>query len=476
MTDFSRHDLDALKAQVDLPAVMRSHGIDLKVVGRNLTALCPWHEDKDASLVVNPEKGLYNCFGCQAKGDVLSFLQDRENLSFQQAVARLRELAGDGVAAPAFAQSLGDPDRFPGGLTRDGLLGKVLAHYQGALAHSTEARAYLESRKLWDVEMIQAFRLGYCHGSLLATLPRTGPIREALTAMGVLTAKGKEHFHGCVVAPLEHPSAGLVGLYGRRVLSTAKVRHLFLPGPKRGVFGLQGLSGSESMTLAEGVFDALSLWRAGVRPVTAIYGTAGLNEDLELFLRASSTRELRLCFDADRAGEEAIERIVGQVGDRFRLSRVLLPAGSDPNDLLSRESFEVLREFAQCLQPVPGGLSSGDGLDDDGDEIPITETSDDGFTLTFSRGSLRGHVGAAIQRPPESVHTGRALQGSRGHESGSKKEVPGPLRPGQRARSNIDAARDVSAASPRPRGGRAPSSPDFRHRRGLGLFCLNQPR
>ncbi len=382
MSEHSRNDLDALKAGVDLAAVMRSHGMELVPRGRNLTALCPWHEDKEASLVVNPEKGLYNCFGCSAKGDVLSFLQERENLTFPQAVAKLRELAGESPALTAFAPAKGDPDRFPGGLTRDGLLGKVVAHYQAALAKSAEAREYLDGRKLWDLEVVEAFRLGYCDGTLLATLPSHGPLREALTALGVLNAKGKEHFLGCVVVPLEHPSAGIVGLYGRRVSSAAKVRHMFLPGPKRGILGLAGLAEATSMTLAEGVLDALSLWKAGVRPVTATYGTAGLSEDLEHFLRGSSVRELRLCFDADRAGEEAVGKIVEQVGARFQLFRVLLPAGSDPNDLLSRESPEILRDFAQCLQPVES--LAGAELIESGEELPLTETTDTGFSLEFS--------------------------------------------------------------------------------------------
>ena len=380
--DVSRNDLDALKARVDLAAVMRSHGMELVPRGRNLTALCPWHEDKEASLVVNPEKGLYNCFGCSAKGDVLSFLQERESLTFPQAVSKLRELAGESPTVTPFAPSKGDPDRFPGGLTRDGLLGKVVAHYQAALAKSPEAREYLEGRKLWDLEVVEAFRLGYCDGTLLETLPSHGPIREALTALGVLNAKGKEHFLGCVVVPLEHPSAGIVGLYGRRISSVAKVRHLFLTGPKRGILGLSGMGEATAVTLAEGVLDALSLWKAGVRPVTATYGTAGLSEDLERFLRGSSVRELRLCFDADRAGEEAVGKIVEQVGDRFQLFRVLLPAGSDPNDLLSRESPEILRDFAQCLQSVES--LAGAASVESGEELPLTETTDTGFSLEFT--------------------------------------------------------------------------------------------
>ncbi len=71
MNDFSRHDLDTLKAQVDLAALMRQAGIDLQPAGKNLKACCPWHDDKKPSLVFNPAKQLYNCFSCKAKGDVL---------------------------------------------------------------------------------------------------------------------------------------------------------------------------------------------------------------------------------------------------------------------------------------------------------------------------------------------------------------------------------------------------------------------
>ena len=91
MNDFSRQDIEALKAQVDLCEIMRSHGIELTKVGRNYTAVCPWHDDKEASLVVNPEKQLYNCFGCDAKGDVLNFLQETRNLSFREAVQVLAD-------------------------------------------------------------------------------------------------------------------------------------------------------------------------------------------------------------------------------------------------------------------------------------------------------------------------------------------------------------------------------------------------
>ena len=119
MNDFSLHDLDTLKAQVDLAELMRGAGIELKPEGQNLKARCPWHDDKTPSLVFNPKKQLYNCFGCGAKGDVLDFLQRSENLSFGAAVTRLRELAGEAPRPERAAEEVRDPwpSRIPRPLT-----------------------------------------------------------------------------------------------------------------------------------------------------------------------------------------------------------------------------------------------------------------------------------------------------------------------------------------------------------------------
>ena len=380
MNDFSRQDLETLKANTNLAELMRSYGIELKQVGRNLTAICPWHDDKEASLVVNPAKQLYNCFGCDAKGDVLNFLQAQEQLSFPQAVMRLRELAGDiGETVPESPKP-GDPDRFEDGHTRNSLLEKVCEHYQLGLEGCGEARDYLQQRKLWDSELYEGFRFGYCDGTLLKAVPKVGSLRDALREMGILNSKGKEHFLGCVVVPLFHPADGLVGFYGRRLNPKSKVRHLFLPGPKRGVFGHEALGAAKSVYVAEGVLDALSLWLAGLRPVTCAFGTGGLPDELEKHLRASSVTELRLCFDSDRAGSKAVEQICEQVGDRFKLSQVLLPDGSDPNDVLVREGRDVLRTFSQCLKPLAG---SDDLVDASSKDLPLTETTDTGFRLSF---------------------------------------------------------------------------------------------
>lgn len=426
MNDFSRQDIESLKAAVDLAELMRSHGIELKPVGRNLTAICPWHDDKDASLVVNPAKQLYNCFGCEAKGDALTFLQEMENLSFGDAVKRLQDITGSRPVESSGSTPPGDPDRFAGGLTRPQLLTRVVEHYKKGLAHSGKAQEYLKSRRLGDMEVWKAFEVGYCEGSLLPTLPKGGEVREALVQLGILNSKGKEHFLGCVVVPLSHPDLGFVGMYGRRLNPRAKVRHLFLPGPKRGVLNWQVLQAASSVYLTEGVLDALSLWAIGVRNVSAVMGSSSLPDDLSRCLRASSVRELRLCLDADRAGHEGVEAITAEVSDRFKVSQVLLPAG-DPNDLLVREGPETLRSFLDCLKPL---TEEDEGADSER-EIPLVETHDTGFSLAFE-----DVVYEVTPRPP---YTGRLSVAIKGTKPNSKR------RGGFRDRLDLTSARARAA-------------------------------
>ncbi len=391
MNDFDRQTLDLLKQKVDLAELMRASGLELKSVGKNLAACCPWHDDQEASLIVNPAKQLFNCFGCEAKGDVLNFLQLREGLSFPQALQRLQELTGQ------------DPDRFEGGLTRPQLLERVMAFYSKTLAQDEPARDYLKERCLDQAELYQGFRLGYCNGTLLKTLPKTGEVRRALKQMGLLTDKGREHFLGCVVVPLEHPEEGLVGLYGRRLSPKAKVRHLFLPGPKRGILNWPTLRAAETVYLVESVFDALSLWVAGVRNVTSLNGLV-LSSDLERFLRASAVRELRFCLDADEAGERALGELAERLGDRFRLSRVLLPDESDPNEVLQSAGAEALKSFLTCVQPLEVEPESED---------PVFEELESGFRLTFEQAEYE-----ITPRPP---YTGRLQVALRARTRGEPK-------------------------------------------------------
>ena len=151
-------DLDTLKKRVDLAQVMRDHGLSLRKVGKNLVVRCPWHDDHEASLVVNPDKQLFNCFGCEAGGDVLNFLQLHLGVEFPQAVERLRELAGTEPAEDRH------PEKPETTHKRNEILGRVAEIYARRLLESQPAQGYLAARGLSDVGLWETFGLGFCDG------------------------------------------------------------------------------------------------------------------------------------------------------------------------------------------------------------------------------------------------------------------------------------------------------------------------
>ena len=123
MTPSDRQEVDDLKAHVDLAELIRSSGLDLKRKGKNWFCKCPFHDDQTASLSV--QGSLWNCFACEAGGDALSWLQLKEKLTFPEALARLRDLAGETLITSA--EPVGD--LLAGGLKRSALLEKVMDHY-----------------------------------------------------------------------------------------------------------------------------------------------------------------------------------------------------------------------------------------------------------------------------------------------------------------------------------------------------------
>lgn len=395
-----RSELDDLKARLDLAALARHYGIALRQVGKNLVARCPFgtHEDSEASFVVNPERQLFNCFGCRTGGDVLRLVQLMEKLEdFAAAKARALQLTGQLPAAPAPAPA--PADTLPGGHTRAGLLGQVAEFYARRLLENPPALEYLASRGLGSKEVREAFRPGYADGTLLATLGEE--LRETLSAIGVLTAKGQEHFAGCLVVPLEHPDEGVVGLYGRKISPYAKLKHLYLPGKKRGVLNWQALRRSRELVLAESVLDAMALWAAGIKDVISLYGVQGLPVDLDQALTRYEIREVALCLDDDPPGRQAAERLAAELGERgIRCPRVELGEGRDPNRVLLEEGAAALAARVRSALRPPARPEPEPEPVPPVARAPVTaafqvEPSGDGFLLRFGGVEYR-----ITMRPP----------------------------------------------------------------------------
>ncbi|MGH8020596.1 MAG: toprim domain-containing protein, partial [Opitutaceae bacterium] len=156
--------------------------------------------------------------------------------------------------------------------------------------------------------------------------------RARLTRLGILRDTGHEHLRGRVVFPVVAESGEIGTVYGRAIDDGGKHdRHLFLPGPQRGVWNPAALRSPE-IILCEGMIDALTFWSAGFRHVTTGYSAKALPEELLAALVAAKVRRVLIAFDRDEAGEKGAAEVAAQLAAYgVECVRVLFPPGHDAN-------------------------------------------------------------------------------------------------------------------------------------------------
>lgn len=345
-------DIERVKRQTDLVALIRSRGIELCKHGtKDLIGRCPFHADGETpNLIVSPDKGLWHCMACGKAGNAIQFVAQHDGLSFRHAFELLAEGQGAAFAAQPPARHCTVP-RLPCPLDPKAddatLFGQVVAYYHERLKSTPAAREYLATRGLDDPETMARFQIGFADRSLGLRLPYRNrdegeTLRQRLQQLGLWRESGHEHFNGCVVVPFHDSSGKPVSLYGRRVTPGA-VRHLYPPGPHRGLFNREAFENDE-VILCEAVLDALTFWRHGFRNVSALFGTEGLTD--ELWEALARVKRVRLAYDADEAGDRAAERDAKRLrGVGIEVYRIKFPWGMDAN------------EYARKVTPAPQSLA-----------------------------------------------------------------------------------------------------------------------
>ncbi|MGH8018488.1 MAG: CHC2 zinc finger domain-containing protein, partial [Opitutaceae bacterium] len=335
-------EIERIKRESDLAAVVRARGIELKPQGGDLIGLCPFHEDKNPSLHVTPAKRLWRCVSCHATGNVIQFVQRFDGVSFRHACellksGKLSALSGPGTGAPLKKSTV---PKLENPLAADAddqaALRQVLDYYHARLKENPAALAYLQKRGL-TAEAIATFKIGFVDRTLGLRVPQKNRaegavLRERLTRLGVLRQTGHEHLRGCVVFPVVAENGEIGTVYGRAIDAPTKdARHLFLTGPQRGVFNPAALRAPE-IILCEGVIDALTFWGAGFRNVTTCYSAKALSEELLAALLAAKVRRVLIAFDRDKAGDDGAAEVAAQLAAYgVECARVLFPPGQDAN-------------------------------------------------------------------------------------------------------------------------------------------------
>ena len=332
-------DIERVKRSTDLRALVQSRGVELKKHGsKDWIGRCPFHADRDKpNFIVTPDKGLFHCMACGKAGNAIQFVQQHDGVSFRHAF----ELLNQGGTAAFAAQPLQKQTTVPrlpcpldAAADDAALFRQVAGYYHERLKQSASALAYLESRGLRSDELIEHFQIGFADRTLGLRLPEKNrkegdALRTRLAQLGLWRDSGHEHFNGCVVVPLLDEAGQVVSFYGRRA-QKGDLKHLYPPGPHRGLLNREALQADE-IILCEAVFDALTFYASGFRNVTCLFGTEGFTD--ELWESVKKVQRVRIAYDADDAGERAAQRDA----ERFKahgieVFRVKFPHGMDANE------------------------------------------------------------------------------------------------------------------------------------------------
>ena len=361
---FTRDSIDRLRDSIDMVDLV-SAKTDLRRVGTRFTGLCPFHDERTPSFSVNAEAKLFYCFGCQAKGDAIGFVEQAEGLDFPEAVEMLAERY-----SVKLERENDDPqaeERRRRRVRLHSLLTRAARYYATYLWDSREAgaaRKYLAGRGLGD-QVLQEFQVGYSPKAwdrMLIGAGQGGFRPEELVAAG-LAQRGREgglydRFRGRIMFPLADFRGQVLG-FGARAMSEGQQPKYLNTSENdvyhkgRQLFGIH-LARAEAarsgrIVVVEGYTDVLALHQAGIRESVAIMGTALTQEQLSLLGRAAN--RVILALDADRSGQEAMLR-AARGKDDTQLHVVELSEGRDPADLIAEGGPQAFLERLDEAVPM----------------------------------------------------------------------------------------------------------------------------
>jgi DNA primase len=321
----NRQVLDELKQQIPLLEYLQTH--DWQPV-RALSAgrwmgLCPLHTDHKPSFLVDPNKGLFYCYGCGRGGDVIRFAELYHQVNFPQALTLLRQWCG---LAP--------------------LLNTVIDFYRLQLQRYNEAVIYLDQRGIRSSEVIEHMRIGYAPGRCLRSwLTQLGYPLSILQQAGLLTAAGYDTYIRCIIFPLES------NLYGRSIRGSA-LPHRFMAGSKGGLYLWEQVRRCPEVIVVEGLFDYAVLWQAGFRNLTCSLGSHLNAHQFQQLCDSPRTVYLAFDTDANGSGQRASQSLSRRLWSQgITVRRVALPEGQDPNSFFVQggdtRQFQSLLEAAR---------------------------------------------------------------------------------------------------------------------------------
>ncbi len=352
--------IEEIRMKNDIVDVVSGY-VKLQKKGSSYFGLCPFHNEKSPSFSVSPGKQIYYCFGCGAGGNVISFVMQYENYTFQEAVKFLAKKAGIQLPEAEYSEETRKKENKRARLLQ---VNKEAATYFFHQLRSENGRAgwqYLKKRELSD-ETIRKFGLGFANmtsNDLVKFLKSKGYEDEVIRDAGLATFDEKFGFHdkfwNRVMFPIQDINHRVIG-FGGRVMGDGKPKYLNSPetpvfDKSRNLYGLNiaRTARKNQIILCEGYMDVITMHQAGFSQAVASLGTAFTEGQASLLKRY--TDEVILSYDSDGAGVTAALRAISILKEAGMTGRVLnLEPYKDPDEFIKncgQEAFQKRLDEAE---------------------------------------------------------------------------------------------------------------------------------
>ncbi|MGM9903050.1 DNA primase [Enterococcus sp. 10A9_DIV0425] len=360
--------IETIRSQTNIVEVIGQY-VQLKKSGKNYLGLCPFHEERTPSFSVAEDKQIFHCFGCGKGGNVFTFLQELEGLSFPEAVIKVADFEQIQIEDQWRQQA--SPMQHG-----DSAIGKLIAVHEKAaevyhhmLLHTKvgePALDYLLKRGL-TIEVIETFNIGFAPNErsfLQQVVKNESYSEEILKESGLFVSHDdgrlSDRFYQRIMFPIRNAQGRTIGFSGRYLPDgdEQKDQPKYLNSPETELFNkrqvLFNLDKARSdirktgeVLLFEGFMDVIAAWQAGVKTGLASMGTSLTTEQIQQIEKL--TKSLVFCYDGDRAGVEATNRGIELLrqNSRLQLSIVALPEKLDPDEYLRKYGESAFQELVK---------------------------------------------------------------------------------------------------------------------------------
>ena len=356
MAQIDEKDINEIRNRADIVSVI-SRYIPVQKSGKSFRAVCPFHNDHDPSLNISPEKQIYKCFVCGEGGNVFTFVQNYEKISFVEAVKEVADIVGYHLTYDVTTKKEIDPHKQALYKVLDEMIRFTMYELNTDIAK--QEREYLEKRGLND-SIREKFQIGFnpFNNSVYNFLKAKGYKDQDIvsTNIGKLTDSGiQDVFEGRITFPIHDTNGNPIGFSARTLVKDTNSKYIntndteiFHKGTI--VYNYHRAKNearrSAKIYLTEGVTDVIAFARAGIDNCVCTLGTACTRE--QLLLLKNTTVKLVFCYDGDEAGQRATYKAASLARSLgIEVSIIDNKTGKDPDEIIRDSGSEALKDLVK---------------------------------------------------------------------------------------------------------------------------------